>query len=80
MVTDVSEHRLIMLFIEGLSKPCVVGLRPSNQLHYMMLSSRMHDMEDAVPKNKGPSKPFIPQKNKDKNPFQKEWPRNIPIG
>jgi hypothetical protein len=32
-------------------------------------------MEDAVPKNKFPSKPFLPQKNKDKKPFQKEWSR-----
>jgi hypothetical protein len=38
MVTDVSEHRLIMLFIEGLLNPCVVGLRPSNQDLYRMLS------------------------------------------
>jgi hypothetical protein len=29
-------------------------------------------MEDVVPKTKTFSKPFIPQKNKDKNPFQKE--------
>jgi hypothetical protein len=33
-------------------------------------------MEDAVPKNKAPSKPLIPQNNKDKKPFQKEWSRN----
>ena len=30
-------------------------------------------MEDAVPKKKTFSKPFIPQKNKDNKPFQKEW-------
>jgi hypothetical protein len=29
-------------------------------------------MEDAVPKTKKFSKSFIPQKNKDKKPFQKE--------
>jgi hypothetical protein len=29
-------------------------------------------MEDAVPKTKKFSKPFIPQKGKDKKPFQKE--------
>jgi len=30
-------------------------------------------MEDVVPKNKSFFKPFIPQKNKDKNPLHKEW-------
>jgi hypothetical protein len=30
-------------------------------------------MEDAVTNKKTVSKPFIPQKNKDKKPFQKEW-------
>jgi hypothetical protein len=34
---------------------------------------RTRDMEDVVPKKKTFSKPFIPQKNKDKKPFQKEW-------
>ena len=29
-------------------------------------------MEDALPKNRFQSKPFIPQKGKDKKPFQKE--------
>ena len=28
-------------------------------------------MEDAAPKNRYPPKPFIPQKGKDKKPFQK---------
>jgi hypothetical protein len=32
-------------------------------------------MEHAVPNNKFPPKPFIPQNNKEKKPFQKEWTR-----
>jgi hypothetical protein len=34
-------------------------------------------MEYVVPKNKIPSKPFLPQENKDKKPFQKEWSGKI---
>jgi hypothetical protein len=73
MVTDVSEHRLIMLFIEGLSKPLrgwVKAFKPTSLQDAIIRTS---DMEDAVPKNKFPSKPFIPQKTKTRNPFQKEW-------
>jgi len=33
-------------------------------------------MEDVVLKKKTFSKPFIPQKDKDKKPFQKEWTEN----
>lgn len=32
-------------------------------------------MEDAVPRKKIPSKPIIPQKNKDKKPFERECTR-----
>lgn len=30
-------------------------------------------MEDAIPKAKFPSNPLIPQKNRDKKSFQREW-------
>jgi hypothetical protein len=36
-------------------------------------------MEDVVPKTKSFSKPFIPQQNKDKKPFQKEGMRKEKI-
>lgn len=37
-------------------------------------------MENSIPKSKFPSKPFIPQKNKDKKPFQKEWAQERQVG
>jgi hypothetical protein len=71
-VTDISEQRLVMLFTEGLSEPLrgwVKAFKPETLQDAII---RTRDMEDAVPKTKTFSKPFIPQKNKDKKPFQKE--------
>jgi hypothetical protein len=31
------------------------------------------DLEDSVPKTKTFSKPFVPQKDRDRKPFQREW-------
>ena len=31
------------------------------------------DLENSVPKTKTFSKPFFPQRDRDRNPFQKEW-------
>lgn len=50
MSMDVLEHRLVMLFMEGLSKPLcgwVKDLKPTT-LHDVII--RTKDMEDAVPK------------------------------
>jgi hypothetical protein len=33
---------------------------------------RTRDMKDVVPKSKFPPKPTSPQKNKEKNPFQRD--------
>jgi hypothetical protein len=58
-----------MLFIEGLSKPLhgwVKAFKPETLQDAII---RTRDMEDVVLKNKPFSKPFIPQKNKDKKPF-----------
>jgi hypothetical protein len=62
MVTNVSEHRLIMLFIEGISKPLHVWFKAFKLASLQDSIIRMCDKEDAVPKNKFPSKPFLLQK------------------
>jgi hypothetical protein len=68
----ISEQRLVMLFTKGLSEPLrgwVKAFKPETLQDAII---RTRDMEDAVPKTKTFSKPFIPRKNKDKKPFQKE--------
>jgi hypothetical protein len=72
-VTYISEHRLVMLFTEGLAEPLrgwVKAFRPTTLQDAI---KRMLDMMDTVPKTKGPTKPYIPPKNPDKKPFHKEW-------
>jgi hypothetical protein len=74
-VTDISEHRLVMLFTKGLAEPLrgwVKALKPATLQDTI---KRTLDMMDTVPKTKGPTKPYIPPKNPDKKPFQKEWTR-----
>jgi hypothetical protein len=72
MVSDISEQRLVMLFIEGLLEPLrgwVKDFKPETLQDAIV---RTRDMEGAVPKTKFFSKPFIPQKSKDKKPPGKE--------
>jgi hypothetical protein len=72
-VTDISEPRLIMLFIEGLTEPLrgwVKAYRPPT-LQDAILHTR--DLADSVPKTKTFSKPFVPQRDQDRKPFQREW-------
>jgi hypothetical protein len=72
-VTDISEPRLIMLFTEGLIEPLrgwVKAYRPPT-LQDAILHTR--DLADSVPKTKHFSKPFVPQRDRDRKPFQREW-------
>jgi hypothetical protein len=72
-VTDISEPRMIMLFIDGLIEPLrewVKAYKPPT-LQDAILHTR--DLEDSVPKTKTFSKPFVPQKDRDRKPFQREW-------
>jgi hypothetical protein len=72
-VIDIPEPRLIMLFTEGLTEPLrgwVKAYRPPTLQDAIL---RTRDLGDSVPKNKTLSKPFVPQKDQDKNPFQREW-------
>jgi hypothetical protein len=72
IVSDISEQRLVMLFIEGLLEPLrgwVKDFKPETLQDAIV---RTRDMEGTVPKTKIFSKPFIPQKGKDKKPTGKE--------
>jgi hypothetical protein len=72
-VTDISEHRLVMLFTEGLAEPLRGWVKAFKPATLQDAIKRTLDMMDTVPKTKGPTKPYIPPKNQDKKPFQKEW-------
>jgi hypothetical protein len=72
-LTDISEPRMIMLFTEGLTEPLrgwVKAYRPPT-LQDAILRTRY--LADLVPNTKTFSKSFIPQKDRDRNPFQREW-------
>jgi hypothetical protein len=62
-----------MLFTEGLSDRLCGWVKSFKIKTLQDVIIRTQDMEDAIPKNKSFTKPFISQKNKDKKPFMKEW-------
>jgi hypothetical protein len=69
---DISEPRLIILFIEGLTEPLrgwVNAYRPPT-LQDDILYTR--DLVNSMPKTKTFSKPVMPQRDQDRNPFQRE--------
>jgi hypothetical protein len=72
-VKNISKPRLIMLFTKGLIEPLrgwVKAYRPPT-LQDAILHTR--DLVDSVPKTKNFSKPFVPQRDQDRKPFQREW-------
>jgi hypothetical protein len=73
MVTDISEARLVMLFVEGLSEPLRGWVKAYKPATLQDAVSRARDMQDVVPKSRFPLKPTFPQKNKEVKPFQKDW-------
>ena len=75
MVTDISKSRLIMLSTEAITKPLwgwVKSYRPTT-LAYAIRRTR--DLQDIVPKNRFPPRTNFPIKDKERKPFQKEWPK-----
>jgi hypothetical protein len=69
---DIFKQRLVLLFIEGLLEPLrgwVKDIKPETLQDSVV---RTRDMEGAVPKTNLFSKPFVPQKHKDKKPPGKE--------
>jgi hypothetical protein len=72
-MTDISKPKLIMLFTERLTEPLrgwVKAYRPSTLQDAIL---RTRDLADSVPKTKTFSKPFVPQRDRDGKPFQREW-------
>ena len=59
MVNDISEARLIMLFAEGLSEPLRGWVKAFKPITLQDAITCTQDMEDAAPKNRYLSKPFI---------------------
>jgi hypothetical protein len=60
MVTNVLEHRLIIIFIEGISKPLCGWVKAFKLTSLQDVIIMTRDMEDATPKKKIPSKIFLP--------------------
>ena len=71
-VSDISKQRFVMLFIEGLLEPLHGWVKAFKLETLQDVIVRTRDMEGAVPKTNFFSKPFIPQKGKDKKPTGKE--------
>jgi hypothetical protein len=62
-----------MLFTEGLKKTLrgwVKAYRPPTLQDAIL---RTRDLADSVPKTKTFSKPFVPRRDQDRKPFQREW-------
>jgi len=72
-VTDISEPRMIMLFTERLIEPLRGWVKAYMHPTLQNVILRTRYLVDLVPKTKIVSKPFIPQRDQDKNPFQREW-------
>jgi hypothetical protein len=72
MVTDILEHRLVMLLTECLVEPLrgwAKAFSPNTLQNAIM---RTQDMVNTIPK-KITVKTFIPQKGKETKPCQKPW-------
>jgi hypothetical protein len=72
-VTDISEPRLVILFIEGITEP-LRGWVKAYQPHSLQdVVRRTRDLADSVPKTKPFTKPFVPQRDKDLKNLPREW-------
>lgn len=69
MVTDISERRLIVLFIEGLSNPLCTWIREFDPPTLQLSMKKARSMDHAHSRNKSSSRHF--PNNKDKKPFHK---------
>ena len=75
MVTDVSENKLIMLFTEALTEPLRGWVKAYKPPTLQDAISRAKGLQDSVPKNRFPLKTNFPVRDKDKKPFQQEFPK-----
>jgi hypothetical protein len=72
MVTNISEQRLVMLFVKGLAEPLRGWVKDFRPATLQDANMKTQGMEDAVPK-KALVKPFIPQKSKEMKSIQMPW-------
>ena len=75
MVTDVSESRLTMLFTEALTEPLRGWVKSYKPPTLQDAISRARDLKDSVPNNNFPLKTNFPVRDKDKKPFQQDFPK-----
>jgi hypothetical protein len=71
-VSNISEQRLVMLFIEGLLEPLRGWVKALKIEILQDVIVRTRDMEGVVPKTIFFSKTFIPQKSNENKPTGKE--------
>jgi hypothetical protein len=72
-VSDISKHKLVMLFTEALTKPLrgwVKAFKPQTLQEAIV---RTRDMGDSTLKPKTFNKPFVPQRDRDQKNPQREW-------
>jgi hypothetical protein len=72
-VADISELRLVMLFIEGLTEPLRGWVKAYRPHTLQDAIRRTRDLADSVPKTKPFTKPFVPQRDEDQKNPQREW-------
>ena len=73
MVTDISESRLILLFIEGLAEPLkglVKAYRPTTQQEAV---SKTRDLHDAISRTKYPPSHPMPHKFQNQRPPMRKF-------
>ena len=75
MVIDVSESRLMMLFTEALTEPLRGWVKAYKPPTLQDAISCARDLQDSVPKNRFPFKTNFPFRDKDKKPFQQDFPK-----
>ena len=72
-VSDISEHRLVMLFIEALTEPLRGWVKDFNPHTLQEAIVRTRDMRDSTQKPKTFTKPFVPQRDEDQRNPKREW-------
>jgi hypothetical protein len=71
MVTNISEAQMVMLFVEGLSKPLHGWVKAYNPATLQDAVNRARDMQDVVPKSRFPLKPTFPRRTRKSNHFRR---------
>jgi hypothetical protein len=73
VVIHIAEPRLVMSFTKGLTEPLRGWVKAYMPHTLQDAILRTQDLADSLPKTKTFSKPFVPQRDRDSKPFQREW-------